>query len=241
MMSIPKFCMKIRRKLLKIRLQPIRVFCFHQVSEIFKPDTMWKCDWTQIEQFKSDILKLKTKYNFITLPEVSEHLRHDHFRYKHYAALTADDGWASVMNIIPWLAEQQVPVTLFINPSYLDGVHYQKRESEKFMTKEDVDSCVKKYSPLVSIASHGWIHKNCLDMTEGEFADNVQKAENVLSQINGKIPYYAFVYGNYSPAQRDLIKDRGLIPVFMDGGKNYNDELSIHRELLDRGFGNNER
>lgn len=241
MIPFAGFCLKIRNKLMKIRLCPIRVFCFHQVSEEFDPDTMWKRDWTQIEQFKSTILKLKTKYTFITLSEVTDHLRHDRFRFKPYAALTADDGWLSVMNIIPWLAEQNVPVTLFINPSYLDGVHYQKRESEKFMTKEDVDSCVKKYYPLVSIASHGWIHKNCLDMNEVEFADNVQKAESVLSQINGKIPYYAFVYGNYRPAQRDLIKDRGLIPVFMDGCKNYNDELSIHRELLDRGFESNER
>lgn len=241
MISFADFCRKMHRKLLKIRFRPIRVFCFHQVSEVFEPDTMWKCDWTQTEQFKSDVLELKKKYTFISLSDVTKHLRHDFFRFKNYAALTADDGWASLKNIIPWLAEQKVPVTLFINPAYLDGVHYQKRETEKLLTQEEVEACVKKYYPLIDIASHGWIHKSCLEMTDEEFQENVKKSEEALMPMEGKTGYYAFAYGNNGHSQISYLKNNGLIPVFMDGCKNYNDESSIHRELLDRGFGNNEK
>ena len=59
MISWEKIQGYIRRKWTKIRLQPIRVFCFHQVSEQFDASTMWECDWTQIEQFKRNILRLK--------------------------------------------------------------------------------------------------------------------------------------------------------------------------------------
>ena len=235
MISFADFCRKIHRKLMKMRLQPIRVFCFHQVSEVFEPDTMWKCDWTQTEQFKNYVLELKKDYTFIPLTEVTKHLLHDFFRFKHYAALTADDGWASLKNIIPWLAEQKVPVTLFINPSYLDGVHYQERETEKLLTQEDVESYVRKYYPLIDIASHGWIHKSCLKMTDEEFQENVKKSEEALVSMEGKTNYYAFAYGYNGHSQINYLKSVGLIPVFMDGGKNYNDESSIHRELLDGG------
>lgn len=241
MISTADYYRRLKHRLLKIRFQPIRVFCFHQVSEVFEPETMWKCDWTQIEQFKSDILTLKKKYTFISLTDVTEHLHYDCFRFKHYAALTADDGWLSVMRIIPWLAEQKVPITLFINPSYLDGVHYQKRKTEMFMTQEDVEACVRKYYPLISIASHGWTHKSCLQMTDEEFDENVRNAEEVLTSMEGKTNYFAFPYGNMGLCQINNLKSVGLIPVFMDGCQNFNDESLIHRELLDRGFGNNAR
>ena len=220
---------------MKMRLQPIRVFCFHQVSETFEPGTMWKRDWTQIEQFKNYILDLKRNYTFIPLTGVTERLKHDYFRFKRYAALTADDGWSSLKNIIPWLAEQKVPVTLFINPLYFDGIHYQKRDTELFLTKAEVESLVNDYYPLITISSHGWKHKNCLEMTDEEFVENVKQAEDALSLMDGKTQYYAFAYGNQDRSQVLYIKKVGLIPVFLDGGKNYDDELSIHRESLDGG------
>lgn len=127
---------KITRKLLKLRFQPIRVFVFHQVSASFDPSTMWSCDWTEIEQFKRNILKLKSEYTFVSLPEAYEKLKKDKFRVRKYAVLTADDGWASVINVVPWLAEQKISVTLFLNPQYLDGIHHQERETEKLLTNK---------------------------------------------------------------------------------------------------------
>lgn len=45
-------CAKIRRKLLKLRLQPIRVFCFHQVSETFdEAYEKWKHNWYRRKKY----------------------------------------------------------------------------------------------------------------------------------------------------------------------------------------------
>ena len=46
----------------RIRLRLVSVFLFHHVSDIFEPDTMWKCDWIQTEAFKKKVLALKKKY-----------------------------------------------------------------------------------------------------------------------------------------------------------------------------------
>jgi peptidoglycan/xylan/chitin deacetylase (PgdA/CDA1 family) len=203
------------------------------VSDEFEPDTMWECDWTQIDAFKRKVLALKKKYTFISLPEVTDHLRNDRLRMKQYAALTADDGWASLKNIIPWLVEQKIPVTLFLNPLYLDGIHYQKRETEKILTKEDVEEMIAYGSSYITIASHGWLHKDCMKMTIEEFGEYAEKAEETLSGMKGKIPYYAFTFGRFKGEQVAFLNSQSLIPVYMDGLVNCTDYCCIHRELLD--------
>ena len=216
-----------------LRLRPIRVFCFHQVSEVFDPLTMWKCDWTQIVVFKKKILELQAKYTFISLQEAYNHIVNDHIRLNNYAVLTADDGWASLKEIIPWLAEQRIPVTLFLNPLYLDGQHFQERETEKLLTHDEVTWLVKKYDPLITIASHGWKHNKCDGMENEEFVVNVRRAEAALGDIPGKVPFYAFTYGRYTKDQLGLLNSQGLVPVLMDGDNNCYNSSCVHRESLD--------
>lgn len=225
---------RIVRKLTKLRLQPIRVFCFHQVSDSFDPKSMWECDWTNTEIFKGKINSLlKQGYSFISLPEATKRLKKDWVRRKKYAVLTADDGWSSVLNIVPWLVEQEIPLTLFLNPQYLDGIHYQERQTEKLLTKYDIEHIVKKYHPYITIASHGWIHKDCSKMDMNEFTESVRQSEEYLSTMCGKVPFYAYTFGRHSYEQNIFIKHQGLIPVLADGVLNFNDISQIHRECID--------
>ena len=214
-------------------MRPIRVFVFHQVSDVFEPETMWECDWTQTETFKRNISVLMGKYRFISLPEVREHLAKDRWRFRNYAALTADDGWASLKNILPWLVEKGIPVTLFLNPSCLDGKHWNSRETDKLLTREDVLEIIRDGFPLVSVASHGWTHRNCQEMTPEEFADNVRRSEMALDGLSGRVAFYAYAAGRHTSGQNAFLRDNGLIPVFVDGEVNEHDPASIHRECLD--------
>ena len=233
MMNESLFLGKVRKKLLRLRLRHIRVFCFHQVSDVFEPETMWECDWMQTEVFKNRIMTLKDKYTFISLEEAYSHIADDKFRINNYAVLTADDGWASLKNIIPWLAEQKIPVTLFLNPLFMDGEHKQSRVTEKFLTKEEVFELTAKYRPYITIASHVWFHKRCSNMRDVEFMENILKAESVLSDIPGKIPFFAFPFGSYSNSNLTELKKKQLIPVLMDGMRNCEDFSCIHRELFE--------
>lgn len=215
--------------------RPIRVFCFHQVSDEFEPDTMSECDWTQTEVFKDKILALKKRYTFVSLEAAYQHIANDKVRFKKYASLTADDGWASLKNILPWLAEQGIPVTLFLNPSYLDGKHFQWRDTEKLLTHEEVISLVKEYNPMITIASHGWRHEKCEKMSDKEFEVNVQTAEAVLNEMPGKVPFYAFTYGYFLCSQIKVLRELHLIPVLVADDKNYCSPL-VYRECIDEGF-----
>ena len=217
---------------MKLRLQPIRVFCFHQVSDVFDPESMWECDWISTTDFKTRINTLQKEYTFISLPRAYDKLKQDVFRLKKYAVLTADDGWASIINVIPWLAEQNIPITLFINPLYLDGIHKQEREAEKLLTKANLREILQKYSN-VSIASHGWSHVDTLKISNEEFEDNMLKSEDALSPFLHKVPFYAFTYGHYKPEYIQILNQANLIPVLINGNKNYKYEGVIDRECLD--------
>lgn len=224
---------KLRHRILLLRLKSIRVFVFHQVSDMFNPDSMWECDWTQTETFKRAILELKKSYVFIPLADAHRHLQCDRLRWKRYAVLTADDGWESLRGILPWLAEQHIHITLFLNPLYLDGEHKQYRSTERFLMRNEVSHLVGKYHPYISVASHGWSHKDCSAMDMPQFQEQVAKAEQTLACFPNKIPFYAFAWGKHKKDQVDYLRNHSLVPVFVDGLSNINDPNSIHRECLD--------
>lgn len=220
------------RKWTKLRLQPIRVFCFHQVSDEFDASTMYSDDWLQTDEFKKRVQSMREQgYRFISLEEAHEHIKHDFIRTYKYAVLTADDGWASLKNILPWLNEQRIPITLFINPAYLDGKHFRECNTEKYLTQEDLKSLNIQY-PLLSIGSHGWEHVDATKQTEQEFSESISNSVNVLRSYPNFIPFFAFTWGYCNSKTYNTVCASNLIPVFMNGNKNFNDKASIYRELL---------
>ena len=129
----------IKRKLLKLRLQPIHVFCLHHVSQTFDAESMNKGDWMQIDEFKSKVMALlQDGVEFISLTYAYTHICKDMFRLKKYAVLTFDDGYASLNEILPWLEGQNIPATLFINGKYLDGKSYRDNPKEQYLNKEEL-------------------------------------------------------------------------------------------------------
>lgn len=231
---------RIKRKWMKFRLQPIRVYCFHQTSETFDESTMYSGDWTQIEQFKRNIEQLKKQYTFIPLREAHQKLQHDAVRCKRYAVLTADDGWASLKNILPWLAEQQIPVTLFVNPAYLTGEQTRENGMRGLLTKAELKDLLDKYQNI-TIGSHGWDHTLTTEMDINDFGKCLQKCQTYLQKIGKYVPFYAYPCGKHNKYHDDCLYQEGIVPVYINGQKNYRYDGGIHRELLDGVIVNSEK
>ena len=243
MINLIEIIAKIRRKLMKLRLQPIRVFCFHHVSDEFDPLTMWECDWTQTELFKHNIQNLKERgYTFISLPEAYFKLKNDKFRHKKYAVLTVDDGFKSMHNILPWLIEQRIPVTLFVNPKYIlkegIGENVQNRlnmtgtiidSNEMYLNADDI---VKLQSPYITFAHHGYEHLDEWKIDEIKFKQNLtQCIETMQRDFPNVIPFFAHTYGHARREYDAILHEHGLTPVYVSGNENFN-ALYIDRELV---------
>lgn len=215
---------------MKLRLQPIRVYCLHHVCATFDAESMNDCDWMHIEEFKSRVQSLQNDgVEIISLTDAYGHISDDLIRCKKFAVLTFDDGYASLKQVLPWLEEQQIPATLFINGKYLDGKSYRKNSKEQYLTKNELFAMT---SPLIEIGSHGWEHIRATEQTELAFEKSVEMNVALLNKHPRYIPFHAYTYGDHNVSSDNIFNQKSVVPVLIDGMKNYNETLFIHRELL---------
>lgn len=220
------------RRLKKILLSPIDVFVFHAVSDVYDDTVNEKVDWTLTEEFKRYILSLKNHYKFISSSNAYIKLKSDLTRSNKYAVLTCDDGFKSVLGILPFLEEQGIPVTLFVNPKYLDG--NSKREgyavNPQYITREELWNLT---SPLISIGMHGYEHNDATEMTKDEFTGSVDKCIELLQQHPRYIPFYAYTWGKHSDMTQSVLREKKIVPVLTDGESNYRYRQGISRKPID--------
>lgn len=229
-MKIKGLLHKIVHRWIHLRLQPIRVFCFHHVCQTYDAESMNKGDWMQIDEFKSKIQKMQQEgVEFISLKEANEHICNDYIRCKRNAVLTFDDGYASLKEILPWLEEQNIPATLFINGKYLDGRSYRDNPKEQYLTKEDIFALT---SPLIEIGSHGWEHTDASEISADEFIKNIELNAELLHNHPRYISFHAYTWGRHTSNSDAYLLQQGIKPVYIDDTMNYNDFRVIHRELL---------
>lgn len=215
---------------MKFRLQPIHVFCLHHVCERFDAESMCLGDWMALSKFKHTIIALqKDGYTFISLTKAYQHLQNDFIRRKKYAVLTFDDGYKSLKEVLPWLERQNIPTTLFINGKYLDGTSYRETTKEQYLTYDELFAL---NSPLIEIGHHGWEHTDATMMTEEELEESLQNDIEILSSHSRYIPFWAYTWGHHTNVSDCYLKQKNIIPILINGGKNYKFKDYIDRELL---------
>lgn len=244
-----KFKSKIKRLYLSFRFSPIDIYVFHSVSDEYDPFRWWKCDWTQTDRFKYNILKLQEECRFISLADALMHLKNDKFRFRKYAVLTSDDGYASILDILPWLEGKNIPITLFVNPKYLDGNSWSPINEEQarfaskgamFDMKAIVDGMYITKDQLfglnynnVTIGLHGYEHNDVTIMSDVEFEKNIEMSLYILKSHPRFVSFYAYTWGKFTEKTNEILKKHKIIPVKVSGGSNYLYNGIIDRKCID--------
>ena len=223
---------KITKRIDKLLLQPIEVFVFHAVSDHFDPALNKQVDWSSTIDFQKRIQAFKQQYTFISLDQACYHLQHDVIRRKKLAVLTCDDGFASILEIFPFLEKEQVPITLFINPKYLDGTSIRANYAlaPRYITR---DQLFALNSPLITIGMHGYEHLDALAQTPEEFTDSVDRCIGELSSHPNFTPYFAYTWGNHNATTDSILTKRSIVPVLCGGVGNYRYRGGISRKPID--------
>lgn len=234
---------KIYNRWTKLRLQPIRVFCLHHITTTFDTISMCDGDWLEISTFRNRVEQMQRMgYTFISLDDAYRKIQKDVFRCRKYAVLTADDGYKSLDEILPWLIEQKIPITLFINGKYTDGKSQRIVEGKHFtyLTTAGLQHYVEVSQGLISIQSHGYEHLDATAMSTADFRLQIEKNIAVLDSIKSspmrgvrRVCFHAYTWGRHNAQTDAILKEMNIIPVLIDGMKNYNDASCIHRELLE--------
>lgn len=223
---------KITKRIDHLCFKPIEVFVFHAVSDRFDPSLNNEADWSSTADFKKRIQSYKQKYTFISLDQAYHHLRHDCLRTKKMAVLTCDDGFASILSILPFLEKEQVPVTLFVNPKYLDGtsIRHNYAPNPQYITHNQLFAI---NSPWVKIGMHGYEHVDATKQTPEEFTDSVDKCIEILSPHPCYTPYFAYTWGNHNRTTNRILTEKNIVPVLCDGTGNYRYRKGISRRPID--------
>lgn len=226
-------CPNIMQKIVHLRLQPIRIYCLHHVCVHFNSTSMYKEDWMALADFKRIIFSMRQQgVVFIALSAAYQKMQKDHIRLHKYAVLTFDDGYASLKEVLPWLIEQNIPVTLFVNPDYAEGKAYRETPSENYLSIADIENYVATSHGLIEIGMHGLQHKDVSTMSEKDFIAFAIQSIAATSKINGFIPFWAYTWGRHTAKTDRILQANNIIPVLMDGMRNFNVKSHIHRELL---------
>ena len=69
-------------------------------------------------------------------------------------------------------------------------------------------------------------------LTDEEFAESIERNVKLLSAHPNYIPFWAYTYGEHTDASDERLRAQYIVPVYIEGLKNYNEQNLIHRELL---------
>jgi len=237
---------KVYQKFKRFWYHPIRVFCLHQVNDVYDPKTCFECDWLSLQGFIRSIESMKADYSFISLEEAYNRLNQRRIRFRNFAVLTFDDGYRSSLPALFWLESQEIPYTLFLNSKYLDGRSMSPHMFEHALSIDPIATEDQIASNLyltedfvrtlslrwVSLASHGYEHFDATTCSRDEFTKQLQRCMDDLSVFPNVIPFHAYTWGKHSKETDRIVTSLGLVPVLVDGQKNLNADGFIHRELF---------
>lgn len=228
---------KIVRRLERLWWAPVEVMVFHAVSDKYDSRRNKQVDWSQTDDFTSHIRLLKSRYRFVSLDEADRRLHQRGCRRERLAVLTCDDGYASVLDILPFLESEEVPVTLFVNPKYLDGVSCREgyAEEPQYMTHNQLWSLTSKW---VTVGMHGYEHDDATMQSVEEFEQSVERCEEALQSHPRYIPYFAYTWGRYTEATQLLLRQKGIVPVGVEGTPNRHYRGMIDRRPMDSYYWN---
>lgn len=242
---------RIHNRLTKVRLYPIRVFCLHEISAKPEFPNEKYFDWMEINAFKDAIEHLREQeYHFISLTDAYLKISRDWLRRAKYAVLTIDDSRKSLHEILPWLIEQHLPVTIFVNGLYTDGQEHIVPKINPFhcLTLAELQHYVETSNGLISLQSHGYEHLDATTMTIDAFREQIEMNMSLLTSVRQPSisvahqgvthgrgfsgSFHAYTWGHHNAQTDAMLRRMGIVSVLIDGMPNYNDPSCIHRELL---------
>lgn len=192
-----------------------------------------------IIEFEKQMNYLAThNYSVISLSELLKGLKNGQLPPKP-VVITIDDGFKSTFTLAyPLLKKYNFPATLFIYTNFIEKNSNSLTWGEiKEMTENNLE-----------IGSHTLSHCNLLQYKENENYENylarIKKEiflskEILESKIGGKVKFFAYPYGVYSPTIKNLVIQADYEGILNTNSMNNTlnaDPFSLNRQII---FGNN--
>lgn len=188
---------------------------YHHVSE-----TTPKSTSITPAQFEVHLKYLEEhSFNVVPLSQVIDKIKNKQPLKDKTVAITFDDAFLDLLtHAKPLLDRYNYPYTIFVNPAIIS------RNSPSYLSWEQLKELADEG---VIIANHGFEHDSIAritnDLSQSQWlekqTDLLLKAEKVIKDKTGQSwRYYAYPYGEYSPALQNWTRDNDFIAFSQQSG-----------------------
>ncbi len=158
-------------------------------------------------------------YKVVALSELINNITKQQPLQDNTVAITFDDAYTDILlQAKPILDKFNYPFTVFVNPSLV------KSESNYYLSWQQLKSMADQG---VIIANHGYNHHSLAripsDLSEQQWfsqqSELLLKAEQMIEQQTGQSwRYFAYPYGEYTPAVEQWIQQQGFVAFSQQSG-----------------------
>lgn len=180
------------------------VLIYHRFGETQYPSTS-----VTLDQFDRQLAAIRDGgYQVLPLPELAAMLADGTPIPSRSVVITIDDAYVStVREAWPRLRAHGFPFTLFVSTDAADA------GTGDLMSWQQIREMAA--DPLVTIGHHAAAHAHMADLTLAEAAADLDRADARFMAELGHVPaLFAYPYGEYSLALRDLVAGRGFAAAF---------------------------
>jgi peptidoglycan/xylan/chitin deacetylase (PgdA/CDA1 family) len=166
-----------------------------------------------VERFRRDILYLTENFEIVDLPAILTHNTSN----KKRIAITFDDGFSNFYsNAYPFLKKFDIPVTVFVNPSFIEDSDIEQIKSRHALKQvsspitmdvQQLNNLVD--SELVTIGNHTLTHRDLSTIqNENILKKEILGAKKELEERFGtSINRFAYPYGRYNESALEIVQE----------------------------------
>ncbi len=186
---------KIARTKFEI-MSALRVLMYHKVSE--KEQDFLTVTTGQLSE---QLHWLKSRFHFITLRELVNHITLSTPLPKNALLVTFDDGYENnFTHAYPIFKMLNIPFSIFLVANFIGKNVQHDGKIQTFLKPEEL----QKMQDLVQFGYHGCSHASLMDIKENEWANEIKKGIDLLNALAITLENaWAYTYGNY-PKKNEL-------------------------------------
>ncbi|MFC3050306.1 polysaccharide deacetylase family protein [Kordiimonas pumila] len=192
------------------------VLLYHRFGEDEYPSTN-----IRLEQLENHIRLLKQGgYHFMSLSDAAQHIQNRQDFPARTIVITVDDAYKSVFDKgWPLLKAAGIPMTLFVSTDPIDEEH------SNYMTWDSIRA-IK--ADGVEIGHHSASHLHMVhDGVEASKADIARASKRFREELGSVPALFAYPYGEYSTAMKEMIKDAGFTAAFAQ----FSGPIAAHEDM----------
>jgi peptidoglycan/xylan/chitin deacetylase (PgdA/CDA1 family) len=168
---------------------------------------------TPIEVFRSQMDYLH-QYGWRVLPlqEMVDHITSGQTLDGKTLAITFDDGYDDhFLHAYPILKEYGFPATIFLTVKYINGFWESERAEGGRIKAISRDHLVEMHREgLVRFGSHGYSHRNLLDLNGQERVFEVRDSKSSLENLLGEpVPFISYPFGACDGDVKKVVRESG--------------------------------